>query len=191
MYASKVTTETLLAAAREIGVLLDLRALNTKGTRHRIKVNPGTPPESVWQVDRQRPRLCPACGSKVKVINKTTDGRLVGSCGDAAPASRWANGRRWKDERGDGPYQRESIGFHTGGRRVRVSAVCWHGFRDFFRAVYRREPGAVFRTSVDTWHGSEDFESRYRESGHRNIGSQAAPVTMASACRCPERDRAA
>jgi hypothetical protein len=68
-----------------------------------------------------------------------------------------------------------------------VSAVCWHGFRDFFRAVFAQVPEAVFQTAVDTWRGSEDFEARFPASGHRNIGPQIAPVMMADACRCPDR----
>ena len=92
---------------------------------------------------------------------------------------------RFADERGDAPYQRESVGYGSAGRRV--SAVCWHGFRDFFRAVYAETPGATFRTAVDTWKNTEDFEARFPASGHRNIGPRIAPVMMADACRCPDR----
>jgi hypothetical protein len=91
---------------------------------------------------------------------------------------------RFKDERGDAPYQRESVGYSSAGRRV--SAVCWHGFAAFFRAVYAQVPEAVFQTAIDTWKGSEDFEARFPASGHRNIGPPIAPVRMADACRCPE-----
>lgn len=95
---------------------------------------------------------------------------------------------RYADERGDAPYQRESASMFSGGRRV--SAVCWHGFRDFFRAVYASTPGVVFVTGLDTWRGSEDFEKRFPESGHKNIGSQMAPVSIVDACRCPDRGMA-
>jgi hypothetical protein len=91
--------------------------------------------------------------------------------------------RRFKDERGDAKYQRESARSNGG----RVNAVCWHGFRDFFRAVYRVTPDARFATAMDTWRGSADFEARFRDTGHKNIGSQACPVAAAEACRCPER----
>lgn len=87
----------------------------------------------------------------------------------------------FKDEDGDRKYQRESA---MSGRRV--FAVCWHGFRDFFREVYKHAPEARFYTAFDKWLGSEDFEERYRASGHRNIGSAFAPVCAAEACRCPE-----
>lgn len=97
-----------------------------------------------------------------------------------ATPSRRARTSRWSDERGDAKYQRES----PEGRRVH--AVCWHGFRDFFRACFELEPNAIFRTSLDTWNGREDFETRFRESGYKNIGSQMNPRAFADACRCPE-----
>jgi len=93
-------------------------------------------------------------------------------------------GSRKKGERGDAPYQRESAGYGTAGRRVH--AVCWHGFRDFFRACFQLAPEARFKTAVDHWKGSADFEARYRQSGHRNCGPAIAPVYLAEACRCPE-----
>jgi hypothetical protein len=75
------------------------------------------------------------------------------------------------------------------GNDRRVHAVCWHGFRDFFRAVYRQEPNAKFVTAMDTWKNSEDFEERFRETGFKNIGSMMCPVAAAEACRCPDSGR--
>ncbi len=96
-------------------------------------------------------------------------------------------GYRRKGDAGDARYQRESVGYGTAGRRVH--AVCWHGFRDFFRACFAAEPEAKFYTALDKWLGSEDFEARYRDSGHRNAGPPIAPVCVADTCRCPERGR--
>jgi len=95
-----------------------------------------------------------------------------------------AGGRRKRGERGDAKYQRTSalVMFHE---NRRVHAVCWHGFRDFFRACFRLAPDATFKTALDHWRGSADFEARYRASEHRNIGSPVAPVCAAEACRCP------
>ena len=81
-------------------------------------------------------------------------------------------------------YQRISASYFNQGRRV--WAVCWHGFRDFFRAVYDREPGAIFRTALDTWKGSEDFEARFPTSGHKDIGAPIAPIAWCEACECGE-----
>ena len=86
---------------------------------------------------------------------------------------------------GNAKYQRES----PSGRKVH--AVCWHGFRDYFRAVYREAPSAVFSTALDTWRGSSDFEARFPASGHKNIGSTFQPCRIVDACRCPDRGHAA
>ena len=94
------------------------------------------------------------------------------------------NPGEWKDEDGDRKYQRES----NSGRRI--AAVCWHGFRDYFRAVFEIVPTAKFTTVLDTWDGSEDFEDRFVASGYKNWGSMYAPMYACEACRCPDRGRA-
>jgi hypothetical protein len=94
----------------------------------------------------------------------------------------------YKDDDGNRKYQRISASPFQKGRKVH--AVCWHGFRDFFRACFEQEPNAVFKTMLDTWNGSQDFESRYRLSGRRNIGTQMKPVAMCQACACPDSGEA-
>lgn len=139
MIASKVSAATLISAAYDIGVRVDVDSKSE--TRHRVKLYPDVPARAYTKSRRRR----------------------RGAAGDA-------------------PYQRESVGYGTAGRRVH--AVCWHGFRDYFRAVYRREPNAVFRTSIATWRGSRDFEARFEATGLINIGPRIAPVAMIDACRC-------
>jgi hypothetical protein len=167
MIASKVTRETLESAAAEIGVTLDVTTLNAKGTRHRVKVNPGSlPPEAYYR--------CGSCKGTGKDVYTSACAQCRGT------------GRSWrkrKGEAGDNRYQRTSASYMRDDRRV--FAVCWHGFRDFFRAVYRVTPDAIFRTAMDTWRGSADFEARFPESGHKNIGAPIAPIAAAEACRCP------
>lgn len=36
---------------------------------------------TVYTVSKRR--LCPVCGEKIKINGKTTDGRAIGTCGDA------------------------------------------------------------------------------------------------------------
>lgn len=139
MIASNVSRATLEDAASRLGVEVEVSTLNTKGTRHRVKVNPG---------------------------GYLSNGPYV-----------TASGRKGTPNR---RYQRIS----PNGRRV--AAVCWHGFRDYFRAVFEIEPKAVFRTALETWRGKEDFESRYRVTASRNIGSMMQPMMMADACVCPD-----
>ena len=92
------------------------------------------------------------------------------------------SGARKRGEAGNAPYQR--ISWQANGRRCH--AVCWHGFRDFFRACFALAPEATFRTAMDTWKGRDDFEARFAASGHRNVGSQSAPMCAAEACVCGE-----
>ncbi len=93
-------------------------------------------------------------------------------------------GNRRRGAAGDGSYQRISASAFDDSRRV--AAVCWHGFRDFFRAAFAIEPSAKFATALDTWDGSDDFEERFRYSGHRNVGSQFRPIAACEVCRCPD-----
>jgi len=141
MLASNVTRETLIKAASEVGVTLDLDRRNRAGTRWRLRLLPQVHP---WNLTK--------------------------------------GGRRRPGPHGDTKYQRESVGYSTAGRRVH--AVCWHGHRDFFRAVYDREPEAIFRTVLTTYKGWADFESHYSATGSRNIGPPIAPVPVSEACRC-------
>ena len=143
MIVSNVTKNTLETAAIEVGVTLNIDALNKVGTRWRVKVLPLVPAEAYTP-----------------------------------------SGRRRTGEKGNAPYQRTSPSYFNRGRRVH--AVCWHGFRDFFRAVFRREPDAVFRTILATYRGSDDFETKYPETGYINFGPPIAPVTAAEVCACPD-----
>lgn len=115
-------------------------------------------------------------------IGVTVDVRTLNNAGTRHQVK--VNPGETRDADGDRKYQRISPSQFQNGRRV--AAVCWHGFRDFFRECFKAAPDAVFRTAMDTWNGSADFEARYRESGHRNVGSQMYPMTAAEACRCPE-----
>ncbi len=80
------------------------------------------------------------------------------------------------------PYQRKSASFFSQNRKVH--AVCWHGFRDFFRAVYAIEPEAVFSTAFATYRGRDNFEETFSQTAYRNIGSQVYPVYASEACFC-------
>jgi len=71
-------------------------------------------------------------------------------------------------------------------RMKRVYAVCWHGFRDFFRAVYAKEPKAIFRTAMATYNGRDDFRRNFEATGDRNIGSMMIPLSARDGCACEE-----
>ena len=66
----------------------------------------------------------------------------------------------------------------------RINAVCWHGFRDFFRALFEYSPEAVAKTALATYDGPEGFEDTYPHTAENNIGSRFEPMAMADACLC-------
>lgn len=68
----------------------------------------------------------------------------------------------------------------------RIHAVCWHGFRDFFRALYEVTPLAVCKTMYATYDGIEGFEETFPATGWRNIGSSMYPLNAQDACICGE-----
>lgn len=67
-----------------------------------------------------------------------------------------------------------------------VSAVCWHGHRDFMRRVYIFAPDTIFVTGIARWEDAAHFELNFEASGDRNIGSQVEPCAYRDACYCPE-----
>lgn len=79
-------------------------------------------------------------------------------------------------------YRRVSAGFGRQGRRV--NAVCWHGHREFFRALFALAPEAVVSTALARY-TAENFESAY-PSTDRNIGPMVASMFHSEACSCPE-----
>lgn len=72
------------------------------------------------------------------------------------------------------------------GRHRKCWAVCWHGHRDFMRAIFRINPNAVIRTAVENYYGAEEFEKKYQDTGYKNVASQATPVWFAESCECGE-----
>lgn len=75
---------------------------------------------------------------------------------------------------------------HTHSRKV--AAVCWHGHRDFFRALFRLVPTATVATSRmgSTRYTAETFEDVFPETGYANIGSMFQPCAYQDACLCGE-----
>lgn len=70
-------------------------------------------------------------------------------------------------------------------------AVCWHGHRDFLRALYRRVPDAKIRTAFITYQNAEDFEARYRDTydgapGGNNTQRHVYYRPYEDACTCTE-----
>jgi len=72
-------------------------------------------------------------------------------------------------------------------------AVCWHGHRDFLRALYAKIPDAKVHTAFITYLGASDFERRHLETWDGAPGSSAEASAFAGArpyqdaCTCEEK----
>jgi hypothetical protein len=66
----------------------------------------------------------------------------------------------------------------------RMPVACWHVFRDVFAELFEQHPTAIVRTAFATYNGRDGFESNYRATGNRNIGSAMYPRTMPELCDC-------
>jgi hypothetical protein len=78
---------------------------------------------------------------------------------------------------------RSGCGWTPEYRPHRVNAVCWHGHRDFFRALFKIHPRCIIKTRQITYRGSKDFELNYHESDIE-LGSTFYPLRHSEACKC-------
>jgi hypothetical protein len=92
-------------------------------------------------------------------------------------------------------YQRVGVaGWNAAGATRRIASVCWHGHREFFRALFAGSPSARVQTAQTMtavpgkWYTADNFESVYQNTGHVNVGSQYAPLAYADACTCDDVD---
>jgi hypothetical protein len=60
--------------------------------------------------------------------------------------------------------------------------LCWHGFRDVFRAVYDINEDAVIRSAKAVYKGRDGFEAVYPTTADQNVGSLFQPAYMPEMC---------
>lgn len=60
--------------------------------------------------------------------------------------------------------------------------LCWHGFRDVFRAVMAVNPEARIQTGKTVYKGRDGFENTYESTGDQNVGSMFQPAYMPEMC---------
>lgn len=60
--------------------------------------------------------------------------------------------------------------------------LCWHGFRDVFRAVMAVNPEARIQTGKTVYKGTDGFETGYESTGMQNVGSMFQPAYMPEMC---------
>lgn len=73
----------------------------------------------------------------------------------------------------------------------RVAAVCWHGHRDFFRALYAINPHVVITSRglggfTIRYNNAADFEREFPKTAYRNIGAIMRPAYACEYCTCEE-----
>lgn len=71
-------------------------------------------------------------------------------------------------------------------RGRKVNAACWHGFRDFFYALFEESPDAVVKTALATYDGLDGFEREYPRTAFHNVGSVFYPAYPCELCKCPD-----
>jgi len=69
-------------------------------------------------------------------------------------------------------------------RYNKVNSVCWHGFRDFIKAVYELNENFRFVTATTTYKNKDHFLETYPATGNKNIGSIFQPMYFQDACLC-------
>lgn len=60
--------------------------------------------------------------------------------------------------------------------------LCWHGFRDVFRAVTAVNPSARIATGKTVYKGAQGFEDTYMGTADQNVGSMSSPAYMPELC---------
>lgn len=97
------------------------------------------------------------------------------------------------------PYQRvsqhPSLGrygrqFAPAGKHRRIGAVCWHGHRDFMRALYRRSPDMRLKTALADYRGAEHFEQTHRATFGETNAYNVGVLPYGQACTCTEPESA-
>ena len=82
-------------------------------------------------------------------------------------------------------YQRTGFMYSENLKRYnKVSAICWHGFRDFMIAMYELDSNLRFVTAKATYKNKDDFYIKFPDTAYKNIGSQMNPINFGNACLC-------
>jgi|TARA_R110002110_G_scaffold109148_1_gene272298 hypothetical protein len=82
-------------------------------------------------------------------------------------------------------YQRTGFMYSENLQRYnKVSAICWHGFRDFMIAMYELDINLRFVTAQATYKNKDDFYIKFPDTAYKNIGSLMNPINFGDACLC-------
>lgn len=195
MIISKCPKEHIQAAAAKVGVRISYcDALSRTGLRHKVKLAPSL--EKPYKVEAGE-RLRHSAPLSLRMQYRAAYNELgIGTPEEFVTLSPedigevlWLQARKLKwlilgrfypKFKYIARYQRKGIC----NRERACAAVCWHGFRDFFRELYRLSPNAYIKTGLALYRNSESFEKVFPGTAFRNIGSTYSPLQISDACWC-------
>src|SRR4029453_13777988 len=73
-------------------------------------------------------------------------------------------------------------GSRTSGSGRHGKYLCWHGFRDGYRACFAVNPDARIKSGVAVYKGPQHFEDTYESTADQNVGSIVSPAYMPELC---------
>jgi len=83
---------------------------------------------------------------------------------------------------------RAKSSFDKGARRShrgrKMFAACWHAHRDVMQELFKQFPQARLQSALADYRGAADFFETFDATGASNIGSNAHPVRIDTACNC-------
>lgn len=84
-------------------------------------------------------------------------------------------------------YRRVSklTSYRDGKRHTVPGAVCWHGHRDFFRALYKLAPQARIKTAMAVYLNARHFEELHPDTfwmGGERMGAAMVPASDLCVC---------
>ena len=67
---------------------------------------------------------------------------------------------------------------------ARMRVACWHVYRDVMTRLFELNPDGRIKTAQADYRGRGEFEDKFPDTGHANIGSIMRPVEYRDACDC-------
>lgn len=124
--------------------------------------------------------LCPICGERISLTGRTTDGRLIGSCGDAFTREQWDDPPQDDDDDGVDASDTDGYGAHNASQDTDCHPDCG--------PIVAREGGYHV-------HENEDGRCTYADNGPDDyptsgycggvlVGEELPPCVLAMRCYC-------
>lgn len=90
----------------------------------------------------------------------------------------WATGRRVRFTLATRDAWAHGSRTAASGRHMRKAS--WEAHRDVMAALFDADPDATIKTALATYRGRDDFQAKFPETAHKNVGSIMQPVTFRS-----------